>query len=148
MFCFSISPILAQDKVKIELKEGMEPDVYIDGKKYDYSIFDLLDQRKIESMNVIKDDKAKKLYNAPNGVIIIKTKGAVEQTVAIDKDQIKFESGELSPIIIIDGNVADKETLSVMSPDDIESIKVVKGEKAIEQYNTLTGVIIVTTKNN
>ena len=36
--------------------------------------------------------------------------------------------------------------LQTISPDDIESINVLKDEKAIEEYDAPNGVILVTTK--
>ncbi len=146
LFCLFASPTLAQDDIKIELKGDEKPDIYIDGKKYDYSIFSLLDQNKIESITVIKDKQAVKKYNAPNGVIVIKTKESMDQIVTIDKKKIKIKDTDLEPVIIIDGKVADKDTLSKLSPDDIDSIEVLKGEKAIEKYSAPNGVVIIKTK--
>ena len=143
IFCFSASHILAQDKLNVELKDAPKPDVYIDGKKYDPDIFDLLDQSKIESVNVIKDEKALKEYNAPNGVIIIKTKKATQQMVAVNKKEIT----NTDPVVIIDGEISDRETLSKLSADDIETIDVFKGQMAIDKYNAPNGAVVVKTKN-
>ena len=137
---------------------GSNPDVYIDGKKYEYSIIDLLDTDKIESIDVLKGEKALKEYNAPNGVILIKTKSEKE-------GQIKFRNsngtvdGSDDPLVIIDGKVADKGMLEKLSPVDIESITVLKGENALKSIygsavkeakknngSAVSGVIIVTTK--
>ncbi|MEL7001772.1 MAG: hypothetical protein AAFN93_03455 [Bacteroidota bacterium] len=149
LFCISFANVMAQDKFGIELKDGVEPDVYIDGKKYDYSIFQLLDQTKIESVTVIKDKPAKEKYNAPNGVVIVKTKNSKEPEIEIDETKIKIRNSEnLSPVIVIDGKVADKAALSELNPKGIDSIVVLKGEKAIEQYNAPNGVVVVKTKKN
>lgn len=147
IFCLSTTHLFAQDNLRVELKDAPEPDIYIDGKKYDQAIFDLLDQSKIESVNVIKGEQAITEYNAPNGVIIIKTKKAAQQIIAIDENELKIADGEKDPIFIIDGKVSNKDRLSNLSPDDIESIEVLKGAKAIDQYNAPNGVIIVKTKN-
>lgn len=141
-----ISYINAQDDLKVKLKETLKPDIYIDGKKYDYEIFDLLDQSKIESMNVIKGEQAKKEYNAPNGVIVIKSIKAPQQTITV-----KAKSGEVidvdkQPLYIINGKISDSETLAKLSPEDIESIEVFKGQKAIEEYNAPNGAVIIKTK--
>ena len=145
---FSITQTYGQDKLKIELKDDPKPDVYIDGKKYDHEIFELLDQDKIESVNVIKGEQAEKEYNAPNGVILIKTKKGSIKIEKDDKIVIKNKDGDKNPIFIIDGKSSNKEVLEKLSPDDIESIEVVKGEKAIEKYNAPNGVIIIKTKKN
>ena len=139
--------MLAQDKLKVELKEAKKPHVYIDGKKYDYSIFDLLDQSKIESVNIIKDEEALEEYNAPNGVILIKTKSASEQPVSADEKGLHIKSSYKDPLVIIDGKVSNKATLSFLSPANIESINVLKGQLAIDLYKASNGVIMVKTKN-
>lgn len=155
LFCFSASPFLAQDKIHVELKDA-KPDIYIDGKKYGYEIYDLLDQDKIATVNVLKGEWAKAEYNAPNGVILITTKKAAQKAnkqkdspIDVEEDskvRIRSEDGT-EPIIIIDGKVADRKTLSKLSPKDIESIDVLKGEKALKKHNAPNGVIIVNTKN-
>ena len=108
---------------------------------------DLLDINKIESINVLKGDKALKEYNTKNGVIIIVTK---KNRVEIDKSKIKVtgyatKEGK-APMVIIDGKKSNQEVLKKLTPDDIKSIEVLKNEQAIKKYNASSGIIIVTTK--
>lgn len=131
-----------KEKIIIKVKEGKQPDVYIDGKKYDPEILEILDQDKIESISVIKEEKALKEYNAPNGVILIKTKK--EEFKYTLKDDVEING--TNPKILIDGEISNQNSLEKISPDDIHSINVVKGEKAIKEYNAPNGVILVTTK--
>lgn len=142
----SISHMFGQEKLKIQPKDSGKPDIYIDGKKYDHVILDSLDHSKIESVNVIKDEQAVKEYNAPNGVILIETKKGAHPIVIIDKKGSNIDERDIDPVIIIDGKVSDKETLSKLLPDKIESMEVVKGQKAIDQYKAPNGVVIVKTK--
>lgn len=137
-----------QDELHIKVKEAQNPDIYIDGKKYDYTILELLDQSKIESVNVLKGESAIKEYNAPNGVIILKTKKGNESIDFSDGIKLKTEKddNEKPPMVIIDGKVSNKEALEKLSPEGIEKIDVVKGEKAIKDYNAPNGVIIIKTK--
>ena len=149
----SISLIQAQESksskkenLHIELKDGVKPDIYVDGKKFDFPM-DLLDINKIESINVLKGDKALKEYNTKNGVIIIVTK---KNRVEIDKSKIKVtgyatKEGK-APMVIIDGKKSNQEVLKKLTPDDIKSIEVLKNEQAIKKYNASSGIIIVTTK--
>ena len=51
------------------------------------------------------------------------------------------------PMVIIDGEKSNQEKLTKLSPDDIESLEVVKDEQALKKYNAPNGIIIVTTKN-
>lgn len=126
----------------VKIKDGKQPDVYIDGKKYDSEILELLDQDKIESISVIKEEQAIKEYNAPNGVILIKT--IKEESKITLKGDVRIGGGD--PKFIIDGEVSDQKTLKKISPDDIHSISVVKDEKAVKEYNAPNGAVIVTTK--
>ena len=135
---------LKKEKVYFKVKDGANPDVYIDGKKYDYSILELLDQDKIESVSVIKGEQAVKEYNAPNGVLLITSKQNAGSKVVIRNTDKKHISG--NPKILIDGKASSHEELSKINPDDIYSINVIKDEKALKEYDSPDGVIIVTTK--
>ena len=133
----------AKEKLEITIKESDNPDVYIDGKKYDHSIIDLLDTDKIASVDVIKGERAISEYNAPNGVIIIKTKAKANQV------RIRNSNGNLDedqPLIIIDGVTAEKGDLEKLDPIDIESVEVLKGERAMKKHNAPNGVVLIITK--
>lgn len=152
--CFALLPfsgVMAQEtskpvkeKLEITIKESDNPDVYIDGKKYDHSIVELLDKDKIESISVLKDEQALKRFNAPNGVILIKTKSDKAEQV-----KIRFGEGtnnEAEPLIIIDGTTVRRKDLEKIDPENIFSIDVYKGEEALKKYKAKDGVIIITTK--
>jgi ribosomal protein S8 len=130
-----------KEKLQVKAKEGAEPDIYVDGKKFDFSM-DLIDNDMIASVAVLKGDRAIKEYNAPNGVILVTTNKKHE----LDKSSKKTNFKGKTPVIIIDGKVANKETLDKLSTDDIEKIEVFKDEKAMKKYNTPNGAIIITTK--
>lgn len=149
----SISLIQAQDKkegiqikesIQVEVQDGAMPDIYVDGKKFDFPM-ELLDKNRIESINIVKGEKALKEYNSKNGVILITTKKSSDKVI---KFNFKEGEGEMNknPMVIIDGVKSNRETLGKLSPDDIEAINVVKGEQAIKKYDAANGVIIVTTK--
>lgn len=161
---------LAQDKtltVKFDdntkslienIKEGEKPVIYIDGKKYDYDIVDLIDQNKIASVSVYKGEEAMKKFNSPKVISII-TKNSKdynkvnegitirsnsESSISVSSNTKKDDLEE--PIIVIDGKPASKKELKNLSPDDIYAISVFKDEKSLKNYNTNKGVILVTTK--
>lgn len=140
-----------KDEIRIKVKDGQDPDVYIDGEKYSVKIMELLDSDKIQTITVLKDEKAIKEYNAPNGVIIIETKKENESKITIEANDIRLNSKKVEmafdgPKIIIDGVDSEQLELKELSPDDIHSITVVKGEEASKKYNSKNGVILVTTK--
>ena len=153
---FSISLINAQktgskkkdkevkEKLYVKLKDGAKPDIYVDGKKFDFPM-ELIDQNKIKAVFVIKGEKAKKEYNALNGVILITTKTSKESDVS----EIRitgYAKDKKTPMVIINGKVSNKKILDELKPDEIEKMEVIKGKKAKEKYNAPNGVIIITTK--
>ncbi len=134
-----------KEELHIKLKDGAKPDVYVDGKKFDFPM-ELLDKNRIESVSVIKGDKALRDYNAANGVVLITTK---KNLVELDESKIKVKSTSeksKTPMIVIDGKVSNKKSLEKLAPDDIERIEVVKDKQALKKYNAPNGAIIVTTK--
>ena len=130
-----------QERLIVKVKEKGKPDVYVNGKKFDFPI-EIIDQSKIESVSVLKNELATKEYNAPNGVILIKTKKEKESAI------FNFNTSGIkkNPMIIIDGKVTDKKILEILSPGNIESISIIKDKQAMKKYNATNGVIIVTTK--
>lgn len=136
-----------QEKLQVKFKDGTNPDIYVDGKKFDFRP-ELLDKNMIESVNVIKGEKAKKEYNAPNGVILITTKKKKKEESNKTKVIIKGKSDSIkeNPLVIVDGKKYNKDILKKIQPDDIQSISVLKGEKAIKMYNAPNGAIIITRK--
>lgn len=137
------------DKIYIKVKDGKKPTIFVDGKKFDFSM-DLIDQNKIATINILKGEEAKKKYNSPNGVVLITTKASK----ALDFSYVKIkENGDLgddkkSPMIIINGKVSDKKHLESLTPDKIEKVEIFKGEKAIKKYNAPNGAVVITTKKN
>lgn len=57
----------------VKVKDDKKPLIIVDGKKFEFPV-ELIDQSQIESMHILKGEKALAEYNAPNGVIIINTK--------------------------------------------------------------------------
>ena len=135
-----------KEKIYVKLKDGVDPIIYVDGKKFDFPM-ELIDQSKIASVFVVKGKEAIKKYNAPNGVVLIKTKASNKTEISEIKltDDTKI-GGKNGPVVIIDGKVTDKKTLDKLTPDIIEKMEVIKGEKALKKYNAPNGVIIITTK--
>ncbi|PQV50359.1 hypothetical protein CLV33_102220 [Jejuia pallidilutea] len=59
---------------KIKTADSKKPMVIVDGKITDKATLETMSPDTIESVSVFKGEEAIKKYNAPNGVIIIKTK--------------------------------------------------------------------------
>jgi len=127
--------------------------VMLDGKPYQGDI-DKIAPASIESISVLNGKDATKLYG-PQGkdgvVLIISKKGGYSLTTTTPRDTVKLNptaalSGD--PLYIIDGKKADKASLQVLNPNDIESISVYKNADAIAPYGDegKNGVIKITTK--
>ena len=127
----------------VKVKEGKEPLIFVNGKKFDFSI-DIIDQSKIESVNVLKGEEAKALYNTTNGVILITTKASGKKNLVDAKEKSKSLE---KPMIIINGKVSSRDELKAIDAKNIKKMEVLKGEKAKAKYNSPSGVIILTTKN-
>ena len=98
---------------------------------------------------------------------VIKSKGGKGKNVFIMKDSddeedieiiegdgeaffyIDAEKGE-KPLYVIDGKVANEKKMKALSPKDIASVNVWKGDKAVEKYGKKAkdGVVEITTKQN
>lgn len=130
----------------VKLKEGANPMIYVDGKKFDFSI-ELIDQTQIASVMVVKGEEALKKYKAPNGVILIQTKKASKNYFS-DKTITEDNKigGKNGPMVIVDGKVKDERYIKQLTPSDIKSMEILKGEKALKRYNAPNGVILITTK--
>lgn len=117
----------------------------------------------IESVSVLKDKYATDKYGeaGKNGVIEIRLKlvnGA--SSYSIDASNSKTLKPEISKrlrgtpshensLYVIDNRLSSKGELSKISPDDIESISVLKDKSATSKYGDLAanGVIEITTKD-
>ena len=62
----------------------------------------------------------------------------------IESIKFKFKEGT-KPTIFVDGKKFEFD-LHIIDKDQIKSVSVVKGEMAIEKYNSPNGVILITTK--
>ena len=141
--------------ILIEIKEGAEPVIYIDGKKYDKDIIDIIDKSKIEKIKIIKADSAFYNLNTPSVIIITTKKGKDKEVININYDfdynyeyEIDVEKirKSVKPVVIINGTIVDNDSLQKISKDDIMMIEVLKDRETLTKYNTKKGVIIVTTK--
>lgn len=136
-----------QDNLIIKVKDDAKPDIYVDGKKFDFSM-DLLDPDKIESVTVLKGVEAMNKYGAKHGVVIITTRNKDPEKMPKIKVRGYDNTSGDAPMIIIDGEKSNQQALKKLSPDDIFSIKILKDAASTAKYGTESknGVIIITTK--
>jgi N-acetylmuramoyl-L-alanine amidase len=123
------------------------PIVFLNGKEMPGN-FDLrsINQSTIKSIDVLKDEAAMARFGkrGKNGVIFI-------SAISSNSDSIPSNSYPKNVLYIIDGVEAlSSDTLKNFRPEDIESIRVIKGEDAISKYGKKgeNGVIEITSRKN
>ncbi len=160
----SVSQVIVSAN-NLTLTDGKNSPLYIvDGKEVTAATANALDPDKIMSVNVIKGEPSIAKYGAgaTNGVVEINLKNNVEpsaKVVVVGKkgDQsiekvvvVGYGTKKVSanPLIIVDGNEVSNDELKKIDPKTIESMNVLKDEKAKEKYGDkgMDGVIEITTK--
>ncbi len=122
-----------------------------------------LNRQHIETIDIRGGDKAVEQYGeqAANGVVEIRTKMGKQLQgkpagISINNQHppsIKLKSTESDttkqPLFVIDGEIVRDTKLEKIDPDWIETIFVLKGEKALEKYGTQgqNGVVEITMKS-
>ncbi|MCK3683545.1 M56 family metallopeptidase [Maribellus sp. YY47] len=136
-----------------------QPLYVVDGKKA--PTVEEVNPDDIASISVLKDVSATALYGdlGKNGVIIITTKSGQKKsemenaegnktaTVGIqDKAQQSFNGK--SPLVIVDGEKY-KGDINDISPGEIESVSILKGDEAKQKYGeeAVDGVVVITSAN-
>jgi TonB-linked SusC/RagA family outer membrane protein len=103
-------------------------------------------------MNEIKDmpvsNVATALQGKIPGVVIQQNNGTPGSTPAIKVRGFGSISAGNSPLIVIDGNIVNASVFSILNPNDIESMDVLKDASSTAIYGSKgsNGVILITTK--
>lgn len=107
--------------------EGAQPLYILDGKEVE-SVAEI-NPELIQAIEVLKDYAATEKFGerGKEGVIIITTKKEVRKTIGFNDEN--------KPLLILDGVIQDAAfELNSVSPDEIESIEVLKGNSAVKLY--------------
>ncbi|WP_194850082.1 M56 family metallopeptidase [Nonlabens antarcticus] len=139
------------DSIKYDLNnlDASEPQVFgnrfsdrtqplfiLNGVETKQGIVEKLNPTHIESVSVLKDESATSLYGGKgkNGVVILTTKVNLETYP--------------DALYVINGKSVNKGVFSKMKPETLESVRILKGEKATSLWGEKgkNGVIVVTTK--
>ena len=140
------------------LKISIPPLVIIDGKESTKSVMASIDPKSIEHINVLKDAKAVEKYGdkGKDGVIEITLKTSdnsiANQTLKVQANSpFKFGNADGSgktPLIIVDGVIAESQNIKNIPPETIKSISVLKDASATSIYGEKgkDGVILIQTK--
>jgi TonB family protein len=134
--------------------------VFIDGKESTMAVMTSINPSRIDKVNVLKDKMAVEKYGekGKDGVIEITLKGdnktSANQTLRLQTlSPLKFGNPDGSgsqPMIVKDGFVVKNQDVNNIPPETIQSINVLKGEKAISKYGQKgsSGVVEIWTKKD
>ena len=114
-------------------------------------IFRAIDPQRIQSVTVLKDQASLAKYTtdkSKTGIIQVKLKKE-EQASDINIPTIRFDSQPSKSLVIIDGKAADATAVQALSPSQIKSIKVLKGQQAVDLFGEAAknGAICVSTRS-
>ncbi len=114
-------------------------------------IFRAIDPQRIQSVTVLKDQASLAKYTtdkSKTGIIQVKLKKE-DQASDINIPTIRFDSQPSKALVIIDGKAADATAVQALSPSQIKSIKVLKGQQAVDLFGEAAknGAICVSTRS-
>ena len=123
----------------------------VNGQEVSPEIFRAIDPQRIQSVTVLKDQASLAKYTTDKrktGIIQVKLKKE-EQASDINIPTIRFDSQTSKALVIIDGKAADATAVQALSPSQIKSIKVLKGQQAVDLFGEAAknGAICVSTRS-
>ena len=123
----------------------------VNGQEVSPEIFRAIDPQRIQSVTVLKDQASLAKYTtdkSKTGIIQVKLKKE-DQASDINIPTIRFDSQTSKSLVIIDGKAADATAVQALSPSQIKSIKVLKGQQAVDLFGEAAknGAICVSTRS-
>ena len=156
-FAFTKTPDKPENSNSIFLKNGSynsslkDVILLVNGQEVSPEIFRAIDPQRIQSVTVLKDQASLAKYTtdkSKTGIIQVKLKKE-EQAADINIPTIRFDSQTSKALVIIDGKAADATAVQALSPSQIKSIKVLKGQQAVDLFGEAAknGAICVSTRS-
>ena len=123
----------------------------VNGQEVSPEIFRAIDPQRIQSVTVLKDQASLAKYTtdkSKTGIIQVKLKKE-DQASDINIPTIRFDSQTSKALVIIDGKAADATAVQALPPSQIKSIKVLKGQQAVDLFGEAAknGAICVSTRS-
>ena len=123
----------------------------VNGQEVSPEIFRAIDPQRIQSVTVLKDQASLAKYTtdkSKTGIIQVKLKKE-DQASDINIPTIRFDSQTSKSLVIIDGKAADATAVQALPPSQIKSIKVLKGQQAVDLFGEAAknGAICVSTRS-
>ena len=156
-FAFTKTPDKPENSNSIFLKNGSynsslkDVILLVNGQEVSPEIFRAIDPQRIQSVTVLKDQASLAKYTtdkSKTGIIQVKLKKE-DQASDINIPTIRFDSQTSKALVIIDGKAADATAVQALSPSQIKSIKVLKGQQAVDLFGEAAknGAICVSTRS-
>ncbi len=156
-FAFTKTPDKPENSNSIFLKNGSynsslkDVILLVNGQEVSPEIFRAIDPQRIQSVTVLKDQASLAKYTtdkSKTGIIQVKLKKE-EQASNINIPTIRFDSQTSKALVIIDGKAADATAVQALPPSQIKSIKVLKGQQAVDLFGEAAknGAICVSTRS-
>jgi beta-lactamase regulating signal transducer with metallopeptidase domain len=166
-----VIPSIPNKKTSSIVSDTLKPIYVLDGKQINESQFKKIDSKDIKTINIIKDNDAITKYGdkAKYGAIeislkqdtsLVLTKQEKDSVLKIKPKNVTINKAEQitsdsliyndKKIFIVDNIETTKEELDKINSNTIETITVLKSEKAIAKYGDKgkNGVLEITTKQN
>ncbi len=149
---------LAQTTQEVILGGDDSPAVLFDGTEISQADLAGFEASQIGDIRILTGDQAIAEYGkyGAHGVIVVTGKAAdaaaggaapsVEEAISAPEEKVTIVSKD--PYVIIDGQPSTNAQLQTLNPEQIETVNVLKGEKAVAKYGQkgADGVIEVVTK--
>lgn len=142
--------VIVSDSIHLN-ESGNNPMFIVDGKVQTKADLNKINPNSIEKIEVLKNESATKLFGdaGKNGVVIVTSKAAAKAAT------VKIVEPYSSPIpkntvYYVDGVKVDSTIMSKTKPEQIATVNVWKGEKAVNKFGVEEGVgviEIITNKN-
>jgi N-acetylmuramoyl-L-alanine amidase len=135
--------ITVSDSIKVR-ESGKNPLIILDGVVQPNAEINKINPNSIERIDVLKNESATKAYGdaGKNGVIIITSKASIKDPIKITLDVPKTTMPK-NVVYYLDGVKIDSTIMSKTNPNQIASVNVWKGEKAINKFGVAEGVGVV-----
>jgi hypothetical protein len=149
--CFATA---SAQEINLNTTTAEKPLFVINGKHTTYDDLSHIKPNDIESIHVLKNEKAIDQFGeaGKNGVVVITLKNFKKAEVAEESQNpnayLYSTSSGVQPLFVLDGKIIQQADIEKINTRNIESIEVLKGEKATDQYGDKGkhGVVVITSK--
>ena len=142
----------AHQSVKATPVDYSDKLILVNGKEVSPDVFEALSPDRIQSISILKDRESISKYTSDAGkkaVFLIELK-KVQTASSVGVPTVKTSSDIQKALVVIDDKIVKQAALKVLSPDQIESVTVLKDKSATDLYGEAgkNGVLYIRTKDS